>query len=86
VLNMQEQTGLDNPPGTPGGEDGAFLAFAPPGVTYRNVSLQKDLLDNLFLQQDVANAQGGGKDIWLCMWGTAADNTFAPTQYWDPIQ
>lgn len=85
VLGFQEQTGLD-PGGSPGQtEDQTHLAFAPPGVTYRNVSVQKDLLDNLFKQQDPISGGTGGKDIWLCMWGNSPDNTTAPTQYWDPI-
>lgn len=85
VDGVPEQTGLD-PNGQPGqGEDQTYKAFAPPGVTYRNVSAQKDLLDNLFKQQDPIISTGGGKDIWLCMWGTALDNNNNPTQFWDPI-
>ncbi|MCC6909453.1 MAG: prepilin-type N-terminal cleavage/methylation domain-containing protein [Phycisphaerales bacterium] len=85
VSNTQEQTGLDN--GGPGQtEDQTYKAFAPPGVTYRNTNVQKDLLDNLFKQQDPIISTGGGKDIWLCMWGTSADGTTSPTQFWDPIQ
>lgn len=85
VSGTNEQTGLD-PNGQPGQtEDQTYKAFAPIGVTYRNVTVQKDLLDNLFKQQDPITNTGGGKDIWLCMWGTAAENNNSPTQYWDPI-
>lgn len=85
VLGFQEQTGLDQP-GTPGQtEDQTYKAFCPPGVTYRNVQVQRDLMDNLFKQQDVIQGATGGKDIWLCMWGTSPDNTTSPTQYWDPL-
>ncbi len=80
VLGFQEQTGLGLQ-----SEDQTELAFCPPGVTYRNTSVQKDLLDNLFKQQDPISGGTGGKDIWLCMWGNSPDNTTSPTQYWDPI-
>ncbi len=80
VSGTNEQTGLGMC------EDNlAEKSFAPVGVTYRNTTLQKDVADNLFFQQDPIISTGGGKDIWLCMWGSSADNTNSPTQYWDPV-
>lgn len=84
VSGTNEQTGLDLN-GQPGGEDGAYLAFAPQGVTYRSVTAQKDLPDNVFKQQDPIVSGTGGKDIWLAMWGSSPDNTSAPLAWWDPI-
>ena len=85
VSGTNEQTGLDLN-GQPGqAEDQTFKAFTTSGVTYRNVSVQKDLLDNFFKQQDPITNGVGGKDIWLAMWGSADDNTSTPTQYWDPL-
>ena len=79
VSGTNEQNGLGM------AEDGiAEKSFAPQGITYRNVSLQKDVADNIFIQQDPIVNSNGGKDIWLCMWGTSADNTNTPTQFWDP--
>lgn len=61
-----EQTGLDTN-GAAGGEDGKFLAFAPPGITYRNVSKSKNLADNLFVSNEAMQGTSGGTDIWLIM-------------------
>ena len=92
VSGFNEQTGLDGSGGSGGNEDGSFLAFAPPGITYRNVQEAKDLPDNLFNEQDQTNfsAGTGGKDIFLCVWGQApVDSSGKPqqaTEYWDPIE
>ncbi|MBL1217069.1 MAG: prepilin-type N-terminal cleavage/methylation domain-containing protein [Planctomycetes bacterium] len=80
---------LNETPGLTTGEDGAALAFAPSGVTYRSSDLDKDLPDNLFVEQDMGSGQDcGGSDIFLCVFGeTNADgdedcDRSAP-QYWD---
>jgi prepilin-type N-terminal cleavage/methylation domain-containing protein len=78
-----EQTGLDTN-GNPGGEDGFFLAFAPAGITYRNVDEAKNLADNIFVENDERqNADStGGSDIWLVVTLDAREDQ-EPTIIWD---
>lgn len=79
---LTEQTGLDN--NGPGGEDGYFLAFAPPGITYRNVDEAKNLADNIFVEQDDRqnSSSSGGSDIWLIVTLDAEEDT-EPQEIWD---
>lgn len=76
-----EQTGLDSN-GSPGGEDGFYLAYAPSGITYRNVDESKNLADNLFVENDLRQQSTGGSDIWLFVVGNADDGQ-DPTEIWD---
>jgi len=69
VKTFNEQTGLDF-----SDIDGAHLAFAPNNVTYRNKDEGKDLPDNIFIEQDICEADNetmtGGSDVWLCVFGS----------------
>lgn len=80
VEGFQERRGLQN------GEDDAYLGFAPEGVTYRSVTLDKDVPDNLFFEQDPVVRSGstttGGNDIWLSIWVSANEGQ-DPTPVWD---
>ena len=66
-------------------EDGFRPDFVPAGLTYRNRGLQKDIPDNIFVQQDDIINTGGGRDVWLCIWGQAQDGNVNPTEQWDPL-
>jgi len=72
-----EQTGLDT------GEDDASLAFAPSGITYRNIDLEKNLADNLFYEQDEIQSGVGGSDIYLAVVIDAEEDDDDPDVLWD---
>jgi len=55
------------------GDDNKELAFAPPGITYRNTDVGKNLADNLFVENEAMQSGSGGNDIWLVIVKTALD-------------
>lgn len=80
VSGFTEQIGL---PALP---DGAEAAFAPPGVTYRNVDNQESYGDNIFARQDPVDGGGdivtGGVDIFLAQFSTDDSGNVSDT-FWD---
>ncbi len=66
------------------GVDGFELAFAPSGITYRNVDESKNLADNLFVENDErqGSSGSGGSDIWLIVAGDSEDGD-DPDEFWD---
>lgn len=89
VSNFNEQIGLGV-----NSDDGAHMALAPQGVTYRydqGGGDPKDLPDNLFKEQDSceenSSSMSGGEDIFLCVFGSADENNSgadcSPEQFWD---
>ncbi|MFG0330518.1 MAG: type II secretion system protein [Phycisphaerales bacterium] len=82
VESFQEQVGLGL------GEDGAELAFAPPGITYKPTdatATQSQLADNIFNEQDQVTGTGtvnGGVDIFLAVFDS--DDNGDQDPFWDP--
>jgi len=80
VKRVTEEIGLG------AGEDGAPLAFAPTGITYKNVDLDESLADNLFARQDPVEDSGdiatGGVDIFLAQFATNNDGDVSDI-FWD---
>lgn len=82
VYNDGHANGFTEQLGLGTGIDGFELAFAPSGITYRNVDQEKNLADNLFVENDEFQNTTGGNDIWLIVAGNS-DEDDDPTEIWD---
>ncbi len=82
VYNDGHANGFTEQLGMGDGLDGFELSFAPSGITYRNVDQEKNLADNLFVENDIRQQTTGGVDIWLIVAGDS-DEDDDPEEIWD---